>query len=89
VPDYIEFREIRAAMPRELTWTEADLIRIGHRGGGPLPYVRCGNRKTSAMWKRADVIAWFENRYHQAPEMIAYFKERLKPAKKYRKQALA
>jgi len=76
---YLTYEEIAAALPDCFSgWSESALISVGRQNHAPLKFFRQGNRKSSPMWRRGDLIAFFNRQYRNtAPELAAEFAARL------------
>jgi hypothetical protein len=90
VSKYIDFDTIRAAMPDELAWSEADLIRVCRQSRSPLKFIREHSRNSRALWRAQDMIAFMHRRYDKtAPEFAKEFELRLQGALLPKKKAKA
>ena len=78
---YVIYDQIASAMPDCVRWSEAAIIAVGRYTNSPLKFVRVGNRRSPAMWRRDDVITWFAHIYRQAPELALEFRARLQLSK--------
>jgi hypothetical protein len=74
---FCTYEEIVRALPEGVSVTKERIIRLGQRSGSQLRFIRPGGKCSDPVWRRSQVIRWFNLRFQHDNILCEHFARKL------------